>query len=123
MESALSKSVLTQYTDYTFKFISISKDASELRKKTFNNPHKLSFNPSNDIYDIASLLKAISCKEVEAIEEIYHFVKAELGGETDVIKLDSNLAAIINILSKESWDDANNAETGNSFVIEQKIKQ
>ena len=121
VESALSKSILSQYTNYTFKFISIAKDASELRKKTFNNPHKLSFNPSTDIYDIISLLNDISGEEIEKIEKIYNFVKKELGGETDVIKLDSNLAAIINILSKEKWDDANKAETGNSFVIEQKI--
>lgn len=121
IESALEKPILKKYNDYTFKFISISKDATELRKKTFNNPESLTFNPTSDIYDIVSILNDIKKGKAVKIKEIYNFIREELGGEIDVVKIDSHLASIINILSKEKWDDANKSETVNSFEIENKI--
>jgi hypothetical protein len=121
VESALEKPILKNYKTYSFKFISISKDATELRKKTFNNPESLAFNPTSDIYDIASVLNDISSKKADEQNKIYKFIKNELGGEIDIVKLDSNLASVINILSKEKWDDANKSETINSFEIERKI--
>src|ERR1039457_2795604 len=42
VESALTKDLST-YSGYSFKFISISKDADSLRSKSFTNPHKLTF--------------------------------------------------------------------------------
>lgn len=121
IESALGKPILKKHKDYRFKFISISKDASELRKKTFNNPESLAFNPTSDIYDIISVLNDIKERKAVEIKEIYNFIREELGGEIDVVKLDSNLAYIINILSKEKWDDANKSETVIRFEIERKI--
>lgn len=121
VESALKKQILKKYSNYSFKFISISKDASELRKKTFTSPNSLTFNPSSDIYDITSILSEISNKKAEDIKIIYNFIRCELGGEIDIIKLDSNLASIINILSKEKWDNANKTEVISSFEIERKI--
>jgi len=52
---------------------------------------------------------------------IYKFIKEELGGDIDVTKFDSNLASVINILSKERWDDANNHDSTNSFEVDRKI--
>ncbi len=121
VESALSKSILNTYKTYSFKFISISKDAAQLRKSTFINPGSLSFNPLLDIYDIISILNDINKKTAVEIKEIYGFIKEELGGEIDIVKLDSNLASVINILSKEKWDDTNQTETVNRFEIERKI--
>jgi hypothetical protein len=121
VESALGKQLLNNYRNYSFKFISISKDASELRKKTFNNPYSLTFIPSLDIFDIVTLLKEILNKKAEEIKKIYKFIKDELGDEIDVVKLNSNLASVINILSKEKWDDTNKSESVNSFEIERKI--
>jgi hypothetical protein len=121
VESALGKQILDNYRNYSFKFISIAKDTSELRKKTFNNPYSLTFTPSIDIFDIVTLLKEILSKKAEEIKKIYNFIKDELGGEIDIVKLDSNLASVINILSKEKWDDANKSEFVNSFEIERKI--
>lgn len=121
IESVLGKPILKKHKDYRFKFISISKDASELRKKTFNNPESLAFNPTSDIYDIVSVLNDIKKRKAVKIKEIYNFIREELGGEIDVVKLDSNLAYIINILSKEKWDDANKSETVIRFEIERKI--
>ncbi|MBW1616245.1 MAG: SMEK domain-containing protein [Deltaproteobacteria bacterium] len=121
IESALKKEIIKKYLNYRFKFISIAKDASDLKKNTFNNPHSISFNPSEDIYDIKSILKKILSDEIDKQKTIYQFIKTELGGEIDIVKLDSNLATIINILSKEDWDKTDIYIDINSFEIERKI--
>ena len=75
-------------------FLSISKDASNLRKNTFNNPHGISFSPASDILDVKSILNEVLQKNVVKQKEVYAFIKDELGNEVDVVKLDSNLAMI-----------------------------
>ena len=101
IESALSKDIINQHKGYNFKFISISKDASDLKNKKYSNPYSITFSPDQDIYDTTSILKTVLSKNVDEIKTIYEFIKKELGREIDTIKLDSNLATIINILSKE----------------------
>ncbi|MCX2679575.1 SMEK domain-containing protein [Galbibacter sp. EGI 63066] len=122
IESTLSKDIFKKYKDYNFKFISISIDATDLRTKTFSNPHSVSFDPKNDIFDIKTILNYILTKNIKSQRELYEFIKDELGGEVDIIKLDSNLATIINILSLEKWDDSHIDDNSNSFEIERKIQ-
>ncbi|MAD43147.1 MAG: hypothetical protein CL623_12255 [Arcobacter sp.] len=121
IESALEKDIIKQYPNYTFKFISIAKDATSLRTKSYKNPHSISFTPSSDIYDTLSILNEISSLNIDKQKEIYQFIRKELGNEIDVVKLDSNLATIINILAKEDWDESNQYDEVNSFEIERKI--
>lgn len=121
IESALKKDIIKECPDYTFKFISIAKDASNLRKNSFKNPHSISFDPSKDIYDIASILNEILVGDIDRQKEVYDFIKKELGGEVDIVKLDSNLAKIINILASEKWDDSTEANALNKFEIDRKI--
>ncbi|MDW7732207.1 MAG: ABC-three component system protein [Methanolobus sp.] len=121
IESSLGKEILKEFPGYTFKFISISKDASDLKKNTYENPCSIKFVPSNDIYDIVSLLNHIREKDIDYIEKIYRFIKKELGVDIDREKLDSNLTTIIIILSKEQWDEMDNVIDANSFEIERKI--
>ena len=121
IESSLEKNLIRKYTDYTFKFISIAKDSKDLRDKTYKNPHNISFNPINDIYDITSILNTILLADIDKQKEIYTFIKKELGDEVDIVNLDSNLAIVINILAKEDWDEANKYDMNNTFEIERKI--
>ena len=121
IESALNKQLIKDHNNYCFKFISISKDASELRKKDYKNPHGITFSPLNDIYDIASILKYISASDIDCQKKIYEFIKKELGDEVDINKLDSNLATVINILSKEKLEKIEQTPTVDSFEIERKI--
>lgn len=121
IESALEKEIIKKHSNYTFKFISIAKDVSNLRKNTFLNPHSISFNPSEDIYDITSILNKILIDTIEKQKEIYQFIQKELGNEIDIVKLDSNLATVINVLAKEKWDDINKYDSINSFEINRKI--
>lgn len=121
VESSLNKGILKDYSGYSFKFISISKDATELRKSTFKNPYSLSFAPLTDIYDVDFILNDILTRTAPEQKQIFKFIKDELGGDIDGVKLDSNLASVINILSKERWDDISNSDFINSFEVDRKI--
>jgi hypothetical protein len=120
IEAALQKEIIKSYPDYTFKFISISKEASDLRKKTFFNPHSISFNPKADIIDNKSILDSVLSSHIDNQISLYRLIQKELGCEVDIVKLDSNLAVIINILSKEDLRLSNNASV-NTFEIDRKI--
>ncbi len=120
VEACLEKGKITEYPKYTFKFISIAKNAHDLRKKTFKNPHNIIFNPVTDIIDTISILTFIKGRDISSLKKIYKFIKAELGNEVDIVKLDSNLATIVNILAKEDWDKTDGLVT-NSFEIDHKI--
>ncbi|MBI9075152.1 MAG: SMEK domain-containing protein [Desulfatibacillum sp.] len=102
IESSLSKD-LSNYNNYKFKFISISKNASKLRTQEFCNPHNLNFDPDKDIFDIPSLLGHIGGMKIDQQINVYEFIKKELKNEPDPEKVESNLTKIIKILSKEDW--------------------
>lgn len=121
IESSLKKKSIEDYVDYTFKFISIAKEVENLKTQTYNNPYSITFNPTNDIYDIASVLNTIMLANIDKQKQIYQFIKKELGNEVDIVKLDSNLATVINLLAKEKWDDANISDNPNPFEIDRKI--
>jgi len=121
IESSLSKDTIKNYKGYTFKFVSIARDTDELRKETFKNPHGISFNPASDIIDKNPILSKIRGLNINDQERIYKFVKKELVNEIDPLKLESNLATVINILSKEDWNKKEPLSEINSFEIDRKI--
>ncbi len=120
IESALAKAPST-YKGYSFKFISISKDAKDLRAKTYSNPHNLTFLPANDILDITTLLKSICSMDIDRLKDVYEFLKKELKNEPDPEKVDSNLTTIIIILSKEDWSKGTSGFETVPYDIEAKI--
>lgn len=121
IESSLSKKSIKNYNGYTFKFISIARDADDLRKDTFKNPHGINFTPTTDIIDKNSILSKIRGLHIDDQERIYQFVKKELVIEINPMRLESNLATVINILSKEDWDKSEPVTETNSFEIDRKI--
>src|SRR5665647_563015 len=120
IESALSKD-LSSYAGYTFKFVSISKDASKLRSGIFENPHNLTFNPQSDILDIPSILQEIGVLEIDDQKQIYELIKKELGEEIPPHIIETNLATIINILAKEDWNQATSKIEIRAYEVERKI--
>jgi len=120
IEDTLAKYILKDYSDYSFKFISISKDAANLRNKTFKNPYNIAFDPKKDIYDVKSILDIILPLDIDKQRVIQEFIKKELGQETDIEKLDSNLTTIVNILAKENLNE-NEKPNVKSFEIDRKI--
>ncbi|QSV45441.1 ABC-three component system protein [Geobacter benzoatilyticus] len=121
VESALTKD-LSEYNGYAFKFISISKDAGDLRDKSLANPHRLTFDPKTDIHDLTSILRYISGLGADNQRRIVAFLKKELGVEVDPVKLESNLSAMITILAKEDWSSDDAAFETIPFDIDNKIE-
>ena len=121
IENSLSKNSINNYIDYTFKFISIAKDAKNLKNNTFKIPPNIHFNPSKDIIDKDAILSKIKELHIDDLIKIYEFIKKELVFEIDPIKLVSNLATVINILSKENLNTNESVAEINSFEIEKKI--
>lgn len=111
-----------KYKKYSFKFISISKDASNLRNKEYVALNGVVFNPATDIYDVKSILNIINHLETTKLKEVCEFIKQELVSDIDVNKIDSNLATVISILAKESWDEKIQPSTKDPFEIEGKIQ-
>ena len=120
VESALSKD-LTAYAGYSFKFMSISKDAGKLRNQTFKNPHALKFVPKTDIYDNASLLSTIQSLEIGLFREIYSLIKDELRPDNNGERVETNLASVIDILAKEDWQKQVSTFQTKPFDVENKI--
>lgn len=121
VEASLDKDLIKDYNTYTFKFVSIANDANDLRGKTYLNPHSISFTPANDIIDKSSILTTIKGFEIDDLKRIYSFIQKELGTEVDPVKLETNLATIINILSKEDWNEGEDTPEKIKFEIDRKI--
>jgi hypothetical protein len=122
INSSLDKDSISKYQGYNFKFISISKDASKLRIESYNNPYKLIFDPQTDIYDVSSILEYISTQKIGLINNIYNFIKDELGNDINIEKLDSNLTHIINILADDDLSIYDTKLNLNPFEIDRKIE-
>ena len=122
IENSLNKGIYLFYKDYNFKFISISKEVSnKLRATEFENPYNLIFDSQKDILDSTTLLRYILNLEIDKQKILFEFIKKELGEEISTIKVDSNLATIINILAEEDLDFKNTEINTTIFVIEEKI--
>lgn len=120
IESALIKD-LSSYSDHTFKFISIAKDATALRGKTYINPHRLTFDTTADIHDLKSLLAKIQHLEITKQKEIYKFLKEELHDDLSEPLSETNIAEVINILAKENLNNPSETLEIKSFNIDDKI--
>lgn len=76
----------------------------------------------NDIYDIKSLLNIVLNMNIKNQRTLYEFIKDELGNSVDMVKVNTNLASIINILSQDNLADVIDSPEINSFEIFRKIE-
>lgn len=120
IESALSKD-LKAYKKYRFNFVSISKDASDLRKQSFVNPHKLFFSPLEDIHDVKSILGHILHLDIAKQRVIHDFLLKELHSDEGPLPVETNLAAVINILAIENFDEAKDSPVPHAFNVDKKL--
>lgn len=122
IENSLSKESLKEYSGYSFKFVALVGDTDKIKNKTYNNPYDVVFSPKDDIYDIKALLNIILNLSIRKQRELYEFLKLELGNSVDIVRVDTNLAHIVNILSKENLEDILEPPEINSFEILRKIE-
>lgn len=102
IENSLKKDIIKQYSDYRFIFVPIVGDSPKFRNKIIANPYGINFNINEDIYDIPRILRIVLNMSIRNQKEFYTFIQDELGGDIDIVKVDTNLATIINILA-EDW--------------------
>ena len=124
INNSLSKKSIEEYAKrgYTFKFVSIAENADQLRQQKYNNLYNIGFNPKKDIYDISSLEKDILNLKLQKLEEVYQFIKAELGNMPDCVRFNSDLTTIINILAEVKLDENEPLGNINMFEIDKKIE-
>ena len=103
IEASLNKEILKCLNGYNFKFISIAEDAGDMRKKSFANPCNAVFTPNADILDISAVLKHILTMPIDKQTTVFEYVKKELGDDSQDGRLYSNLAEMIELLSREDF--------------------
>lgn len=120
INASLSKEALENYRGHAFKFMFIAEPNNNLREKKYLNPYNLDFDPKNDIYDYVAILKKINGLSIPKMEPISDFIRNELKIELDSIKVESNLATIIQSIHAEDWSSSTKTVTA-PFEIENKI--
>lgn len=122
LDNSFSKEIYKDYRGFTFKFVSIAKDFEIKNYEIPNNIYDIKFNVAEDIIDKSRILKKVLNLEILRQKELYNFVKEELGNEVDTLKMDSNLATIINILASENLSEFETKYEINDFEIDKKIE-
>ena len=101
VQSSLNKIELPKYSGYTFKFVSISKGVSNLKKSTFDVPEKISFNVDADSYDDKRLLRDVLTKDIDIIAKLASFLEKSILPSTAEERRPSVITYVINCLSEE----------------------
>lgn len=123
IEQSLSRERIKEYKEYNYIFISIAKDAStKLKKQEFNNPHMINFDSNKNIWDPTSLLRKMQNKSTLELRELYDFFQYELGEQREYVKVETNLAHIVEVLSKENLSTDLQSPGLNEYAIEEKIE-
>lgn len=122
IEHSLNKEIVQKHPHFRFVFIAIAGNGDTLRKATYKNPYQAIFLPTDDIYDIKSLLNIALNLNIAKQRKLYEFIRDELGDNVDIVKMDSNLAVIINLLSQEDLSGVVESPEINSFEIMRKIE-
>ncbi|SDM65854.1 ABC-three component system protein [Sediminibacillus halophilus] len=108
--------------DYSIKFVFVANEAKNLKGNTYNNIHNITFDPNKDILDKITILEKISQLHIDRMTLLHDLIQKEFGERPDTRKLSSNLAAIVNFLSKENLGNVPNIIQLNDYGIEEKIE-
>lgn len=121
IQNSLNKS--KDYKDYSFKFIAITSSnyVTKVKEHSFEKG-LLNFNPKEDIYGISEILRVIQNLEIDLLKKVYQLIKEELEVEVDIYKIDTNLAKVVEILSKVDLRLVEEPKKNNVFEIEEKIE-
>lgn len=124
INKSLSKKNIEGYAKkkYTFKFVSIAENANQLRQQNYDNIYNIGFDPTKDIFGISNLEKDILNLKLKKLEEMYQFIKDELGSMPDCVRFNSDLTTIINILAEVKLDENEPLGNINMFEIDKKIE-
>lgn len=121
VQTTLDSLSISDHNGYKFIFVSITVDANDLRNKKYNIPTFVSFDPKTDIIDVTSIMRHIHSLNIPAQKKIWEFIKEELVSDPDLNNLDSNLAAIVDILCKVDWSAQAEPPNVDPYEIAEKL--
>jgi hypothetical protein len=121
VQGALSHATLAGFKGYRFKFVSISKDADDLKKKIFANPHGLNFSAANDVIDIKSITGILLHLPPSKQQQVYTFLHEELHSGKSEPPSETNIAALIKVLSAEDLTPQAQSGSPIPFSIQDKL--
>lgn len=125
VENTLERVKDEKYCGYELKILFVSGEIKNIVNKSYNIDNNIKFNPQEDIWDIGEVLRKISnLTDINKREKIYDLVMNEIpfGKDIDILKVDSNITEIINILSKENLDNVSYEININLYEIDKKIE-
>lgn len=122
IQTALAHARLAPYSGYRFRFISISKDAAELKKKSFQNPNGLTFSAPDDIIDLKTISALLLHESPSKLQQIYAFLRDELSQGDVLPPSETNIAALIKLLGDEDLSYGAQSGIPISFGVEEKIQ-
>ncbi|HEY0221641.1 MAG TPA: ABC-three component system protein [Lactovum miscens] len=123
IESTLSKDNIEQYANDGFEmnFVFLSGDAKNLKNKVYKNNFNILFEPNRSILDSTRILRDINNLDVDTFKQVSDLVNKYLFSESSVKQITSELALVINVLSKENLGAESNPNNLMDFNIDEKI--
>ena len=95
--------IVIQVNGYTFKFLSIAKDADNLRNKIYTPPAGIAFDPKKDILDIKKIYSDIVGMNIDKQKAIYELTLKYMSIDTPSERRVKGLSRIIQILSDDKY--------------------
>lgn len=102
-QHSLNKLDATAFNGYTFKFLSIAKDADNLRNKIYTPPAGIAFDPKKDILDIKKIYSDIVGMNIDKQKAIYELTLKYMSIDTPSERRVKGLSRIIQILSDDKY--------------------
>lgn len=124
VQHSLDKLDSTVFNGYTFKFLSIAKDAENLRNKRYTTPTAIAFDPKKDILDIKKIYSAILGMNIDRQRAIYELTLKYMSIDTPTERRVKGLSRIIQILSGDKYlNTENRTYDKKEFEIVEKIQK
>lgn len=124
VQYSLNKLDATAFNGYTFKFLSIGKDADNLRNKIYTIPADIAFDPEKDILDIKAIYSSILGISIDKQKAIYELTLKYMSIDTPSEKRVKGLSRIIQILSGDKYLNTENQNYDKrEFEIVDKIQK
>lgn len=120
IQSSLSK-LKEGYVGYRFVFCPLVVDASQLRTLKYKAATRVSFDPAKGVLDIPTILRQVLALPISKMESVCELVRKEIPFDEGGTKLESNLAIIIDALSKEDLSGTGMSIEVNPYELERKI--
>ncbi|MGF7496195.1 ABC-three component system protein [Lactococcus lactis] len=123
IENTLNKEKVEFYAKNGFRlgFVFLVGDLSSLRGKFFKNKYKINFDSRNSIFDPKSILNDIQSLDIERYKEVNDLFNKYFNSDNPIKQITSELASVVNSLSKKSFSMLSNPQNLNEFNIDDKI--